>query len=55
MNKKKPRKLTTSQKNKLKKHASHHTKKHLAVMRGSMIMGSCFKCAHNKAMKKVGK
>lgn len=54
MKTKKPRKLTQAQKNLLKKHSSHHTKRHMAVMRGSMVMGSCFKCAHKKAMKKVG-
>jgi len=49
------KKLTTAQKNKLKKHSSHHTKKHMAMMRKDMKAGKSFTQAHNNAMKKVGK
>jgi len=47
--------LTTAQKNKLKKHSAHHTKKHMAMMRKDMKAGKSFTQAHNRAMRMVGK
>tara|TARA_R100000995_G_C3370628_1_gene71578 strand:- start:204 stop:362 length:159 start_codon:yes stop_codon:yes gene_type:complete len=47
--------LTTKQKSTMKKHAAHHTKKHMTLMRKQMKSGSTFTAAHKKAMKKVGK
>ena len=49
------KKLTTRQQDTMKKHAKHHTSKHMAEMRKSMRSGSTFTAAHKKAMKKVGK
>jgi len=40
---------------KLKKHAEHHSKKHMDEMKKDMSDGDSFKKAHDKAMKKVGK
>ena len=48
-------KLTTRQKNKLKEHSSHHTKKHIEFMKRRMRAGDSFTQAHKKAQKKVGK
>ena len=47
--------LTKRQKDTLKKHSKHHTKKHMAEMRRRMKAGSTFTAAHKAAMKKVGK
>ena len=47
--------LTKRQKNTLKKHSVHHTKKHMAEMRKLMRGGKTFTQAHKSAMKKVGK
>ena len=47
--------LTQRQKDTLKKHAKHHTKKHMAFMRKEMRAGKTFGAAHKAAMKKVGK
>jgi hypothetical protein len=47
--------LTSSQKKLLKKHSSHHTKKHMAVMNALMNKGKTFKEAHSIAMREVGK
>ena len=44
--------LTTSQKNKLKEHSKHHTKKHMEFMKKRMREGDSFTVAHNKAKKK---
>lgn len=58
MYKKKPKPmkaLTKSQKDKLKQHSIHHTKKHIDAMRNDMKKGISFTQAHKKAMKKVGK
>ena len=52
---KKGAKLTDSQKKKLEEHKKHHSTKHIASMRMSMLKGMSFNEAHNKAMKKVGK
>ncbi len=38
----------------LKKHAEHHSAKHIAQMKSDMKKGDSFKKAHNKAIKKVG-
>tara|TARA_R100001594_G_scaffold143395_2_gene191306 strand:+ start:300 stop:470 length:171 start_codon:yes stop_codon:yes gene_type:complete len=53
--KKTPRKLTSRQQATLKKHAVHHTKKHMDMMRKAMRGGSTFSAAHKMAQKKVGK
>tara|TARA_R100000700_G_C3059751_1_gene75028 strand:+ start:60 stop:206 length:147 start_codon:yes stop_codon:yes gene_type:complete len=39
----------------LKKHSSHHSKKHMNMMIKDMKAGLSFRKAHNKAMRKVGK
>jgi len=53
---KKPKKdLTARQKEMLKKHATIHTKKHIALMKHGMKAGKTFSQAHSYAMSKVGK
>ena len=47
-------KLTVQQKETLKKHAVHHTSKHMSEMRKAMRKGRTFTAAHKQAMKKVG-
>lgn len=47
--------LTPAQKERLKKHSVHHTKKHMEQMKTDMKKGMSFTEAHKKAMKKVGK
>ena len=49
------KKLSESQKKKLKEHSVQHSKEHMKSMRMNMMRGDSFKEAHNKAMKKVGK
>ena len=49
------KKLTESQKNMLKRHGNHHSNKHVAMMRMSMMRGKSFNAAHMEAKKKVGK
>ena len=49
------KKLTVRQQTTLKKHAKHHTKKHMASMRSAMRKGKTFTAAHKEAMKKVGR
>lgn len=39
----------------LKKHSSHHSKKHMDQMIKDMKAGLSFTKAHKKALKKVGK
>jgi len=51
---KKMSKLTEAQKKKLAEHSKHHTKKHMASMRMSMMRGKSFAQAHSEAKKKVG-
>jgi len=46
--------LTAYQNRMLKKHAVHHTKKHLNFMIKEMKKGISFKKAHQLAMGKVG-
>jgi len=48
-------KLTPRQKNLLKKHSEHHSKKHMEYMKRKMREGDTFKQAHKKAQEKVGK
>jgi len=55
MYKKKIKPLTTGQKNKLKEHKKHHTKKHMDMMINDMKSGKSFNDAHKKAQKSVGK
>jgi hypothetical protein len=47
--------LTTRQKLAMKKHAKHHTAKHLKGMVDAMKKGKSFSQSHKHAMKKVGK
>tara|TARA_R100000773_G_C4219200_1_gene117721 strand:- start:1062 stop:1211 length:150 start_codon:yes stop_codon:yes gene_type:complete len=48
-------KLTTRQTKTLSKHAKHHTRKHMALMKKLMREGQSFSAAHKAAQKKVGK
>ena len=52
---KKTKALTQRQKDTLKRHASHHTKKHMTMMRRLMRGGKTFTQSHRIAMRKVGK
>tara|TARA_R100000664_G_scaffold31321_1_gene44820 strand:+ start:194 stop:367 length:174 start_codon:yes stop_codon:yes gene_type:complete len=47
-------KLTKRQQQTLKRHAKHHTKKHMQYMVNSMKRGTTFSKAHKNAQKKVG-
>lgn len=47
--------LTQRQKDTLKRHAKHHSAKHMAMMRKEMRAGKTFSAAHKKAQKMVGK
>tara|TARA_Y100001937_G_scaffold50553_1_gene70440 strand:- start:207 stop:395 length:189 start_codon:yes stop_codon:yes gene_type:complete len=51
----KKKELTKKQKDTLKKHSVHHSKKHMAMMRKEMRAGKSFSAAHKKAKKLVGK
>jgi len=52
----KPKKeLTKVQKDLMKEHKQHHTKKHMDMMKKAMLSGLCFQDAHAIAMRKVGK
>ncbi len=52
----KPKKsLTKEQKDLMKTHKKHHTKKHLDYMEKQMLKGFCFQQAHRLAMDKYGK
>ncbi len=46
------KKLSEKQKKDLMKHSVHHSKKHMASMRMSMMRGMSFAAAHKKAMLK---
>ena len=46
--------LTAKQKALMKKHKVHHTAKHMASMKKSMLAGKTFTQAHKIAKKKVG-
>jgi hypothetical protein len=47
--------LNKRQQTAMKKHAKHHTAKHIKSMVAMMNRGSTFTESHKKAMKKVGK
>ena len=47
--------LTERQKAALKKHAAHHTPKHMAEMRAALRRGQSLAAAHKHAQRKVGK
>ena len=47
-------KLTDRQEKTMKRHAKHHTSKHMKTMRQAMLKGSTFGQAHKLAQKKVG-
>ncbi len=47
--------LNTRQQNAMKKHAKHHTAKHIKSMVAMMKKGATFTQSHMTAMKKVGK
>tara|TARA_R100000278_G_scaffold75040_1_gene58646 strand:- start:74 stop:241 length:168 start_codon:yes stop_codon:yes gene_type:complete len=49
------KKLTTRQEAAMKRHAEHHTKKHMVEMRRLMKSGKTFTEAHKMVMKKVGR
>jgi len=49
------KKLTKRQTNTLRRHARHHTKRHMKFMRTQMRNGKTFTQAHKLAMKKVGR
>jgi len=51
----KKKELTKRQKETMKRHSKHHTKKHMAEMTKLMKSGKTFGEAHKIAMKKVGK
>tara|TARA_R110000803_G_scaffold110637_1_gene179056 strand:+ start:119 stop:274 length:156 start_codon:yes stop_codon:yes gene_type:complete len=46
--------LTARQKATMKKHAVHHTAKHMAAMKKSMLGGKTFTQSHKLVQKKVG-
>tara|TARA_R100001509_G_C4861597_1_gene213587 strand:- start:927 stop:1100 length:174 start_codon:yes stop_codon:yes gene_type:complete len=48
-------KLTQRQKDTMKRHKKHHSKKHMDLMSKLMKEGKTFGEAHKIAMKKVGK
>ena len=52
---KKKKELTQRQKDTLKRHKPHHTKKHLEEMTKLMKQGKTFGQSHKIAMNKVGK
>ena len=43
--------LTDKQKNLMKKHNKHNSKKHMAIMNALMNKGKSFKVAHREALK----
>ena len=47
--------LTARQQTAMKRHAEHHSKKHMTEMRKAMKSGKSFTQAHKAALKKVGK
>ena len=52
----KPKKeLSKGQKELMKEHKSHHTKKHMDMMVKLMKEGYCFQQTHDLTMKKIGK
>jgi hypothetical protein len=52
----KPKKeLSKVQKDLMKEHKTHHTKKHMDMMKKLMLQGFCFQQAHKLSMQRVGK
>jgi hypothetical protein len=52
----KPKKvLSVRQKELMKTHKNHHSKKHLDFMKKKMLEGFCFEQAHELAKKNIGK
>jgi len=47
--------LTKRQKDTLKRHSVHHTRKHMTEMKKLMRAGKTFTASHKIAMRKVGK
>lgn len=47
--------LTDRQKTALKRHAKHHSTKHMSSMKKDMMAGMSFTASHKKAQKKVGR
>lgn len=47
--------LTKRQKDTLKRHSVHHTRKHMTEMKKLMRSGKTFTASHKIAMRKVGK
>ena len=47
--------LTKRQTETLKRHAKHHTAKHMTMMKKAMLAGKTLTQAHKMAQKKVGK
>jgi len=51
----KKKELSKGQKDLMKEHKSHHTKKHMDMMKKLLLEGYCFQQAHSLTMKKIGK
>jgi hypothetical protein len=52
----KPKKeLSKVQKDLMREHKFHHTKKHMDMMKKLMLQGFCFQQAHKLSMQRVGK
>ena len=52
----KPQKqLSKVQKDLMREHKTHHTKKHMTMMKNLMLKGYCFQQAHKITMSRVGK
>tara|TARA_X000000368_G_scaffold340571_1_gene278834 strand:+ start:2838 stop:3029 length:192 start_codon:yes stop_codon:yes gene_type:complete len=47
-------KLTKRQEGAMRRHAKHHSTKHMKYMKRRMLMGDTFRQAHKKAQKQVG-
>ena len=50
----KKERLTKRQEGAMRRHAKHHTAKHMKYMKRRMLMGDTFRQAHKKAQKQVG-
>ena len=51
MNTKPKNQLSKTQKDLMKTHSKHHSKKHMGVMKKMMLKGHCFQKAHELAMR----
>lgn len=49
------KKISKANMTKLRRHSSHHTKKHMSVMRRHMRAGKSFAQSHRMAIRRVGK